>query len=228
MTVKSIFLSGYSGRMGQEIRKIAETRPEFASQIVGGLDSDRTFGLDEPINVVIDFSLPQALSKIVNICLEKKWPIVCGTTGLSDTEMALLEKLGETVPVFWSSNMSLGVFLFHKLIQTFPGGEASGFRFSIHEVHHTKKRDQPSGTALSLGQTAEKAGLTVTEITSDRQGDVPGTHWFYAKGLSETITITHEAHNRAVFAEGALAVSRWLANQNPGFYGMEDYVNSLG
>jgi len=228
MPLKSIFLSGYSGRMGQELRKIVDNSVDSSVSIGGGFSKNDQFGLDKGNDLVIDFSLPSAIEKIVEACRSHNMPLLSGTTGFTEDQFLKLKELSSEVPVFWSSNMSLGVYLFHQLIKVFAQAKKSDIQFSIHEIHHTKKIDQPSGTAISLAQTAEGAGLKIGNITSDREGEVPGTHFFHGElGDSEVLTIIHEAKNRSLFAQGALKVGHWLVDQPPGFYKMADFVSSL-
>lgn len=228
-----VLLTGAAGRMGQEIVELAKSDSQI--QIV--LKVDRPGKGDfaslpssgaRPADVVVDFSAPEFLRDILNWCLQTKTPIVSGTTGLIDTDYELLKKVSHTVPVLWSANMSMGIALVAQLLKSF-GAVADEFTFQIEEVHHHRKVDAPSGTALYLQRELEAAvDKTVSPPLSIRGGGVFGIHKIWVMGEEETITIEHTALNRRVFARGALRAAQWLATQSPGLYTVNDALGFHG
>ncbi|PAF44524.1 4-hydroxy-tetrahydrodipicolinate reductase [Helicobacter sp. 11S02596-1] len=192
-------------------------------------------------DVVIDFSLPNATSSLLNTALKNPVPIVSGTTGLDEKTLDLLKELSNAVPVLYATNMSKGVAILNKILPILAQGlkEAD---IEICEIHHRHKKDAPSGTALSLGETCAKArnldlgNVRVSgrdgnigerkpdeiAIMSLRGGDVAGRHTvgFYLDG--EYLELTHNATSRLTFAKGALRAAEWLIKQEKGFYGIED------
>jgi 4-hydroxy-tetrahydrodipicolinate reductase len=208
----------------------------------GRLDVPLAAMLDEPAQAVIDFSVPEAVDRILGICLEKKIPLVTATTGLSPEQTAKLQAAGREIPVLWAPNMSLAVNLTMKLADVAARALADkDADVEILERHHRFKEDSPSGTALKFGEIiAGVMGLTEhrhgrtgrpgkrphNEIGfhAIRVGDNPGEHTIIFALLGESIEMTVRATNRDCYALGALAAAKFLAQQKPGFYGMKDVL----
>ena len=193
-------------------------------------------------DVVIDFSVPQALDSILGVCSERKIPLVVATTGLIASQTAGLRQASATIPLLWSPNMSLAVNLTMKLAEVAAKALCDkDADVEILERHHRYKEDSPSGTALkfgqliaaAMGQTAHRHGREGrpgarphSEIGyhAVRTGDNPGEHTILFGILGETIELTVRATNRDCYALGALAGAKFLAGRPPGLYGMNDVL----
>ena len=229
-----IGLFGY-GRMGKMIDRLA---PGRGHQVVARIDGPRDDTPFSDMDVAIDFSQPEAAVDNIRQCLENGVPVVSGTTGW----LAEYEKVSELCRqmgggFLYASNFSLGVNLFFELnryLARLMSGVA-GYSVRVEEIHHTGKKDAPSGTAISLAEGIMKEGgyqgwtLDGTEagkvpIWAERKGEVPGTHRVaYASGV-DRIEISHTAHNREGFAQGALLAAEWLVGKK-GVYSMRDVLN---
>lgn len=221
--------------MGAELRSLAD---EFDFQVVAGVgrSGDRTpegakivrscENLDaSDVDVVIDFSLPEATSSVASWCAKQKKALVSGVTGLTALEKQSLEKASESTPVLWAPNMSLGIAVMARMLRNLSRLE--GFEFQIEELHHKRKKDKPSGTAVFLQERlVESVGAGVPDPLAIRGGGIFGIHRVWAMGEEETITIEHNAMNRRVFARGALRASDWLLGKVPGLYSMDDVLGT--
>ncbi|QMU27989.1 4-hydroxy-tetrahydrodipicolinate reductase [Adhaeribacter radiodurans] len=235
-----ILLIGY-GKMGHTIEHIATQR---GHEIVGIIDVTNTHTLNQyngtNVDAAIEFTHPESAFKNVYYCLNNKIPVVCGSTGW-------LEHLGEAKAIcetkngafFYASNYSIGVNLFFHFneylaskMQAYPD-----FKVSVKEVHHTQKVDKPSGTAITtvdgiLTQYRDKQGWILAPeeatnkitISSERIGNVVGTHVVRYQSENDTIELMHDAHSRTGFAEGAVMAAEWLQNKK-GVFGMKDMLN---
>lgn len=191
------------------------------------------------VDCVIDFSHHTAVSGLMDFCINKNIPVVVSTTGHTSEEKAVISAAAEKIPVFFSANMSIGVALLAELAKkaasVFP--EAN---IEIVEKHHNQKLDVPSGTALLLAHRIQEA-LTDTVllvgrhengkrtakeigIHSLRLGNEVGTHEIIIATGAETITLKHEAENRSLFANGALAAAAFLEGKPAGLYSMRDII----
>lgn len=224
--MKNILVFGAQGRMGQEIVEVIGTQKNL--KLAFQVDKKKTkeiCTLDavaaEKIDVVIDFSHAEAIDEVIQFCVKKKLPLVSGTTGISKETKNKLQKASATIPILWSPNMSLGVAVLNKAIEALAA--LDGFDFQIEEVHHNKKKDAPSGTAILLQETLEKTVSPKPPAPiSIRGGGVFGIHRIFAFGEEETITFEHVALNRRVFARGAVRAAEKLAGKKPGFYKLAD------
>ena len=152
---------------------------------------------------------------------QNKAAFLCGTTNLSHNFIQALKSEKE-IPVFCAPNVSIGVFLFSRLLKE-AVQKYQGYNFALHEEHHAKKKDAPSGTAKSL---AAFIGFPEEKITYERKGKVPGTHSLTITSCAgdEEILLQHKALDRNLFASSAVKIARWLVNQKGGFYTMENFV----
>ncbi len=213
----------------------AMLNPVFCDSLPSGLQAD----------ILLDFSRPEGFDVALQLALDRNLAFVSGTTGLSSTQYAALESASAVIPIVWSANFSLGVAMLHALVkqtaQALPDWDCE-----IIEAHHRYKEDAPSGTALSLGRTVAAArGVTLDAAASFgrkgqhcprvggeigihavRGGDIAGEHQLIFVGEGERIEITHRAHNRDIFARGALEVAVWLRGRSPRLYSMEDVISS--
>jgi len=222
-----ILIFGASGRMGQEIAdiilneqknfKLAYRVDKKKSGDIVTLDSVSAKNVD----VVIDFSHADAVENIIKFCINEKLPLVSGTTGINKETKAKLQKASTAIPVMWSPNMSLGIAVLNKAIQSLAALDE--FDFQIEEIHHSKKKDAPSGTALLLQETLEKTVRRKPQgPLSIRGGGVFGIHRIFAMGEEETLMFEHVALNRRVFARGAVKAAEKLASKKPGLYQLAD------
>ena len=197
--------------------------------------------LFEKSDVVIDFTIAFATETLLEAALEHPTPLVIGTTGLSPHQQNLLNEASKLMPILYSTNMSLGVAVLNKLV-SLASSSLSDFDIEIVEQHHRYKKDAPSGTAITLGESAAKArGLDLEEVRVSgrngligerskdeiaimalRGGDIVGRHTvgFYNDG--EFIELNHTATSRDTFAKGAIRAAKWIVNQENGLYSIND------
>jgi len=231
----NIALFGY-GRMGKMIEQIALNRNHT---IVAKIDVDTTEIDFSKIDVAIDFSLPNAAFGNITKCIENNIPVISGTTGWLenyDKAVALCkEKKGAFI---YGSNFSLGVNLFFELNSYLAKmmSNLKEYNVTMEEIHHTKKLDAPSGTAISLAEgvinnTNYKGWkLDTTDDTTEipiiakRIADVPGTHTVAYNSNVDSIEIKHTAHNREGFALGAVVAAEWIIGKT-GVFSMKDVLN---
>lgn len=208
-----------TGKTGGEVAGLLDQR-----QIVGPFDSDNppTARALRPADAAVIFVPGSAVDDILEAVLEAGVPAAWGSTGYDWPHESLDATLKER-GLRWmrASNFSLGMNIVRRCLAVIGEGAArlDAPQFGIHEVHHTDKQDAPSGTALSWAQWLGRDA----EITSERKGDIKGIHELTVKTPFESIRLRHEAHDRAVFAEGALWAARRLTDAGlaPGFYTME-------
>ena len=225
-----IALLGY-GRMGQAIEKIAIDR---GHTIVAKIDKDNPDEAYEA-DVAINFSIPTAAYENITSAINKKIPVVCGTTGWLDRldEVETLCQQNEGA-FLYASNFSLGVNLFFELNVKLADmmQKQPLYTASIEEIHHTQKLDKPSGTAITLAEGIPSAGNVWhlvedngegVPITSIRKDEVPGTHTVTHRSEIDEISITHTAHNRTGFALGAIIAAEWIQNKK-GIFSMRDVL----
>lgn len=218
-----IGLIGPDGRMGQEIVKVIEQNNRCELFYTLGRKDKWDSKKAKSVDVWIDFTSPESLQKNLEKAAEFKKAFVCGTTGFSKKEKDLLTKYAKIIPVLWSSNMSLGVAVLNEALKSFAA--ISHFDFQIEEIHHNKKKDRPSGTAITLQENLEKAvDKSLPETLSIRGGGVFGVHKIFAMSDEEVLTFEHTALNRTVFAKGAVQAAEWLVKQKPGFYQIRDVL----
>lgn len=230
--------------MGKAIEQILLER---GHQIAGRIDANNHTDLinlkSDDVDVVIEFSSPESAVENITYCIGRGWPVVCGTTGWlnhrTEIEALCAEKKGA---FFYASNYSIGVNLFfrlNKVLAQFMRNYPS-YHVSMTEIHHTEKKDAPSGTAITLAEGVMEhlpnkrrwvgkdtgAPLDTTdavEIESLREGTVPGTHTVRYDSDVDEIEIRHVAHSRQGFALGAVVAAEWLVGRE-GVFGMDDLL----
>lgn len=238
----NILLLGY-GKMGKIIGEIAESR---GHHIVGKINIENRAELSEldgsAIDVAIEFSQPDAAFENIKWAINRKIPVVSGTTGWLDKKKAI-----ETLTIekgtafFYASNFSIGVNIFFRVNRFLATlmKDQEDYKVSMEEIHHTEKKDAPSGTAITLAEaileenpnlknwkSAEDvvSGENELIITSKRVDPAPGTHIIrYDSGI-DTIEICHTAHSRKGFALGAMLVAEWIKDKN-GVLSMDDFLS---
>jgi len=178
-------------------------------------------------DVLIDFTLPAGVMQHVSYCQNNSAAMVIGSTGFNDQQMQIIEQAALTIPILISANMSLGVNVCYKLLASAANMLNNEWQVSIHDVHHQHKKDSPSGTAKHMAQViAKNSGreLDAVNICSERRGEFVGTHSVTFNNAFEEIAILHVAHDRSIFAQGAVTAARWLYKRAPGLYSMQDVV----
>ena len=238
----NILLLGY-GKMGKIIGQIAESR---GHQLAGKINLDNLSDLDtinpSEVDVVIEFSQPESAVSNISWAIERGIPVVSGTTGWLEhrpkIENLTQEKNGA---FFYASNYSIGVNIFFKVNEFLAKliNETSGYKVALEEIHHTEKKDAPSGTAITLAEgilqnlknksewhlTGQVDGNEQSiPITSKRIDPAPGTHIITYSSEIDTIEISHTAHSRQGFALGAVLVAEWIKNKK-GVLSMNDFLS---
>ncbi len=230
-----IALLGY-GKMGKTIEQIALNR---GHEVVLTVDKDDHDYDITQADVAIDFSIPTVAFNNISNCLNNGVPVVSGTTGwldkYNDAVALCKEKNGGFI---YASNYSLGVNIFFELNKTLAKmmSALKQYNVSMEEIHHTKKLDAPSGTAISLAEDIiannanfnewklDENGKAIISITAKRIAEVPGTHTVTYNSEVDSITIEHVAHTRQGFALGAVIAAEWLADKT-GVFTMNDVLN---
>ncbi|MGJ8743731.1 4-hydroxy-tetrahydrodipicolinate reductase [Polaribacter sp.] len=229
-----IALLGY-GRMGKEIEKIAISR---GHTIVIRKDVDDEIDINLA-DVAIDFSVPNSAFNNITNCINNQVPVISGTTGWLDKYEDAVALCKEKDSAFiYASNYSLGVNIFFELNNQLAKMMSSleDYNISMEEIHHTKKLDAPSGTAITLAEgiinNSSKKNWELGENTSEenipivakRIPEVPGTHTVWYNSEVDTIEIKHTAHSRKGFALGAVVAAEWILNKK-GVFSMKDVLN---
>ena len=245
-----ILIHGVNGKMGQEVLKQLDLYDNCI--LFGGFDKENTGKFSFPIytnfnditekpDVIIDFSIPSATMNMLSYAKENHIPVVIATTGFSEDENQKISEYSKDLPIFKSANMSFDINLMVRILsevaKALPNTD-----IEIIESHHNRKIDSPSGTALLLADSINKAldnKLTYefyrhskhekrskNEIgfSSIRGGNIVGDHSVMFIGENETFEITHKAYSRAVFADGAIKAACFLVNKENGFYNMDDLL----
>ena len=255
-----VIVSGIDGRMGHTVRAAVSEDPGFAGfEVVAGFDKrdgdaggvpvfsspDGDPGAVPRADAVIDFSSYAFVPKVLRYCALAKTPAVIATTALGEGELALMRDTAESVAVFHSANMSLGVNLVAKMSRLAAPAIEDGFDIEIVEAHHSQKKDAPSGTAVLLadaindalagrreyiygrhGRDGRAPGQPEIGIHAVRGGTIPGRHAVLFAGPDETIEIVHTVYSRKVFAAGALKAAAFIAGKGPGLYDMDDLLGA--
>jgi 4-hydroxy-tetrahydrodipicolinate reductase len=217
---------------------------EDAGAIAGlspvGVKLSRSLPASAPVQVIIDFSLPQGTLEIADVCQERGIALVVGTTGFDAMQRQRLEAGSSRIPLLVSPNMSRAVNLLMKLVGHTAAALGPTCDIAIVERHHRTKKDAPSGTALRLADYANRARNLVPPsaqgaesalrtnhdiaIHALRLGDSPGEHTVIFGMAGEVIELTHRASSRDGFARGALDAAKFLAGKPAGLYSMEDVL----
>ena len=265
MTLR-IAIAGASGRMGRMLIEAVQQAPDCelagafdrpdsanlgqdAAAFLGGasgvaVTSDLRAGLQRA-QVLIDFTRPEGTLAHLALCRELGIKAVIGTTGFTEAQKADIAAASRDIAIVMSPNMSVGVNVVLKLLQTAASVLDKGYDIEIIEAHHRHKVDAPSGTALAMGETIAAAlgrdlkacavygreGVTGERDPSTigfatvRGGDIVGDHTALFAGIGERIEITHKSSSRAVYAQGSLRAARFLADKPNGLYGMAEVLD---
>ena len=235
-----------SSKNAKNFKLISVTENRIINKKISGLkpqlNSKSAF---ENANVIIDFTIPKCTLEVLKITSKLKKRVIIGTTGFSKKEENLIKKYSRKIPILKAGNMSLGINLLIYLTEIASKSLGNNFLSKVFEAHHKHKKDHPSGTALMLGR-----GIAIGKkkdfyklvgkkylnkktfpyskkinFSSIRKGEIVGNHKVLFSSGKETITLNHEAFDRALYSEGAFAAAKWLMNKKPGLYSMRDVLN---
>lgn len=227
----NILLVGANGKMGAKLRETCNT-----DNFVAGIDLKENINQNiyndfsklnneqiHNIDVVLDFAMPSILKKELIFCVKNKKPLVICSTGHSENELNLINLASKKIPIFKTSNTSLGIAFINKIIKENTSA-ISNYEIILLEKHHKLKKDSPSGTAVEFIENLKPAG-EVKDI-SIRAGGIVGEHSIMLFSEGEEIIITHRAESRDLFAKSAIKICEFLVNQKMcGLYKMEDMFN---
>lgn len=258
-----IGITGVNGRMGKALVQAAQGREDLKlvsatvreGSELAGVDAGQVAGLpplgvavaealSDDVDVMIDFTLPDASLDHVAWCRQRGKRIVIGTTGFDARQRQIIEEAARDIPIVLAPNMSVGVNLCFRLVELAARTVGESSDIEIIEAHHRHKADAPSGTALRLGEKAagalgrdlddiavyERHGRTGARpdgaigFATVRAGDIVGEHTVLFAGEGERIEITHKATSRLNFAHGALRAAAWLTEKEAGLYDMQDVL----
>ncbi len=235
-----------SARSNKNFKIVTLTENKIVKKKINGIrPSLNTVEALKKANLIIDFSVPKCTLEILKISSKLKKKVVIGTTGFSKKEENLIKKYSRKIPILKAGNMSLGINLLMYLTEIASKSLGDKFLSKIYEVHHKHKKDHPSGTALMLGKGIaigkEKKFYKLVgkkylnkktfpygkkiNFNSFRRGEIVGEHNVAFSSGKEIITLNHEAFDRALYSEGALAAAIWLIKKKPGLYSMRDVLN---
>ncbi len=261
-----VAVTGAAGRMGQRIIALVTEAPglvvagavERPIHKAVGEDAGLAAGcglLDVKIvdrleqalkdsDVLIDFTFPEVTLENAAICARLGKRMIIGSTGFTPEQREKLASFAKSIPIVFAPNMSVGVNVCFKLLKDMAKTLGDGFDVEIVELHHNKKKDSPSGTAVRMGEVvAEALGRDYHQVANChregmcgertkeeigmqtvRGGDIVGEHTVYFIGMGERIELTHRAMSRDMFARGAVRAAGWLADKGPGLYDMQDVL----
>ncbi|MGZ5651374.1 MAG: 4-hydroxy-tetrahydrodipicolinate reductase [Usitatibacter sp.] len=248
-----VAIAGASGRMGLALLEAAAATEgvtlggavDLTASTWGGVSigTDVSSALKNA-DVLIDFTRPAGTLEHVRACHAAKRAMVIGTTGFEPEQLAEIREAAKSIPIVMAPNMSVGVNVMFKLVEMASRALGPDYDVEVFEMHHRKKVDAPSGTALKLGELAAWARDTTLAkdgvftrhgVTGERKtgaigfsvargGDVVGDHTVFFAGPGEHIEITHRSSSRATYAQGAMRAAKFLAGKPPGLYDMDDVL----
>jgi len=235
-----------SSKSTKNFKLVSVTENRIINKKVSGLkpqlNSESAF---KNANIIIDFTVPKCTLEVLKIASKLEKRVVIGTTGFSKKQENIIKKYSEKIAILKAGNMSLGINLLMYLTEITSRSLGGNFLSKVFEVHHRHKKDHPSGTALMLGKgiaVGKKKDFYKLEgkkylnkktfpfskkinFNSIRKGEVVGNHKVVFSNGKETITLDHEAFDRALYSEGAFAAAKWLMGKKPGLYSMRDVLN---
>ena len=240
--VPKIAIIGY-GSMGKEIEHLAKEQNIIVTDIfdIENKLSAKNYDFD----VAIDFSFPDAVEENLKIVSSMNKNLVLGTTGWYHNKEKFAEIISKAdIGVVYGSNFSIGMQMFLRIVRQASHllNSVNGYDIMLHELHHKRKIDSPSGTALSLSKIIMDEVDSKTEIltetskvrilpeqlhaTSTRGGEIAGTHTVYIDSIADTIELTHRAKNRLGFALGAIEAAKWIYEKK-GFYEFSEIMDNI-
>jgi 4-hydroxy-tetrahydrodipicolinate reductase len=248
-----VAIAGASGRMGLALLEAAAQTEgvmlgaaiDLSASTWGGVAIGTDVGAAlANSDVLVDFTRPAGTLEHLEQCVTQKRAMVIGTTGFSSEQLAEIRKAAKKVPIVLAPNMSIGVNVALKLVEMAARALGPDYDVEVFEMHHKKKVDAPSGTALKLGEVAARAREATLDrdgvftrhgVTGERKpgtigfsvargGDVVGDHTVFFAGPGERIEITHRSSSRATYAQGAMRAARFVAGKAPALYDMGDVL----
>ena len=235
-----------SSKSDKYFKLVALTENKPVNKKISGIKIDSNTGHTfKKIDVIVDFTVPKSTLEILKIASKLKKKVVIGTTGFTQKEEALIKRYSKKIPILKAGNMSLGVNLLMYLTEIASGSLGDKYLSKIFEIHHRHKKDHPSGTALMLGQgIAGGKNKNLNNLmgkkflnkksfpfgkkinfNSIRKNEIIGEHEVAFSSGKETITLNHEAFDRALYSDGALMAAKWLMSKRTGLYSMRDLLN---
>ena len=235
-----------SSKTNKNFKLVALTENKSIKKKIAGikisLNTEHSF---KEADVIIDFTIPKCTIEILKIASKLKKRVVIGTTGFTQKEENLIKKYSKKIPILKAGNMSLGVNLLMYLTEITSGSLGDNYLSKVFEIHHKHKKDYPSGTALMLGKgIADGKNKNLYNLlgkkflnkkffpfgkkinfNSVRKGKIIGEHEVTFSSGKETITLNHEAFDRALYSDGALTAAKWLINKKAGLYSMRNLLN---
>ena len=235
-----------STKSNKSFKLVALTENKIINKKIAGikLDLNRAEAFKE-VDVIIDFTIPKCTLEILEIASKMKKRVVIGTTGFTQKEENLIKNYSKKIPILKAGNMSLGINLLMHLTEIASGSLGDNYLSKVFEIHHKHKKDYPSGTALMLGKgIADGKNKNLYNLigkkflnkksfpfgkkinfNSVRKGKIIGEHEVTFSSGKETITLNHEAFDRALYSDGALTAAKWLINKKAGLYSMRNLLN---
>lgn len=237
----NLLINGIKGTMGKAIQELA-TEDSFWNNIYGLQRMVPMVDNNTKFHVLVDFSHESALDKVLGIALDKRLPLVIGTTGYGQSQLRRIKEASQIIPILYETNMSLGMNLLFALVEEAAMVLRDKVDIEVVESHHNRKKDAPSGSAITIVESIEKGLGEKRKYQYGRQGECPrekgeiGIHSLRGGNIVgyheanfinelETITIAHEAFDRKVFARGALEGARFIIGKQPKLYGMKDVLD---
>lgn len=236
----NVLINGIDGKMGQVLLTQIKNYDNF--KCIGGADINKNiYDVEITPDVIIDFSIPSATISMLKYAEEKKVPVVIATTGFSNEQLEIINDYSKKLPIFKSANMSYETNLMIKLVSKLAT-ELNNSDIEIVDVHHNKKVDSPSGTALMIADGINTALNNSMHYEFDRHskrmprdkreigihslrgGTEVGKHSVFFFGDNESMEISHTVTSRAVFANGALKASEFIIGKPNGLYDMNDLI----
>ena len=235
-----------STKSNKNFKLVTLTENKIINKKIAGikLDLNRVEAFKE-VDVIIDFTIPKCTLEILKIASKIKKRVIIGTTGFTQKEENLIKEYSKKIPILKAGNMSLGINLLMHLTEIVSGSLGDNYLSKVFEIHHKHKKDYPSGTALMLGKgIADGKNKNLYNLigkkflnkksfplgkkinfNSVRKGEIIGEHEVTFSSGKETITLNHEAFDRALYSDGALTAAKWLINKKAGLYSMRDLLN---
>ena len=235
-----------SSKTAKNFKLVSITESKVINKKINGIKPQlNSISAFKNANIIIDFTIPKCTLEVLKIASKLKKRVIIGTTGFSKKEENLIKKYSRKIPILKAGNMSLGINLLMYLTEITSKSLGDNFLSKVFEVHHKHKKDHPSGTALMLGKgIATGKNKDFYKLTgrkylnkknfpyskkinfnSMRKGEIVGNHKIYFSSGKETITLDHEAFDRALYSEGAFTAAKWLMNKKPGLYSMRNVLN---
>ncbi len=230
-------ITGACGKMGRRIYELARLDKDFEVALALEMKGTPLIGKDLGrikvssnldglflIDVLVDFTLPEAVDTHLDYAAKYKKALVLGTTGLSEAQKSKVQEIARIVPVVFTPNMSIGVNVLFSMLPEMAEKLGPDYSVEIVEAHHKAKKDAPSGTAKKLAEVISQVTKKDVPIHSIRLGDIFGDHEIVFCGNSERIQIKHQAHSRDLFVVGALKAVKWVFGKPAGLYSMQDVL----